>query len=191
MHTTDECQSHVDFENLSLRSVTDLAELAPVISVPGAFHDAPRASAIRSRSLQWVLSTARGVPSKVFERPTSDASVASLVFPPRSRDGETQLGRDRFSRPPREERTASTTRGAFHRDDAERPAIPLRAPVFRVDDPAILPPRLAVRRPFARRGLPLWASPRSPASSSDTSFFGRDVVVRLLQHDTKCRLTAR
>lgn len=107
----------------------------------------------------------RGVNSKfVFERPTSDASVASLVCPSRSRDDEHQLGRDRFPHPPREERTASATRDAFHRDDAERPAIPLRAPAFRVDESAILPPRLAVRRLFARRGLPLWASPRSPAS---------------------------
>jgi hypothetical protein len=35
--------------------------VAPVISVLGAFHDAPRASAIRSRSLQRVFSSARGV----------------------------------------------------------------------------------------------------------------------------------
>lgn len=60
-----------------------------------------------------------------FERPTSDTSVASPVVSPRSRDDEIRFGRDRFPRPPREERTASTTRGAFHRDDAERPATPL------------------------------------------------------------------
>jgi hypothetical protein len=167
-------------------------ELAPVMLVPGAFHDAPRALAIRSRSLQWVFSTATGVTSNdCFERPTFDAPVALLIFPPRSRDSEIQLGRDRFSHPLREERAASTTRDVFHRDDAERPAMLLRAPVLRVDDSAILPPRLAVRHPFARRGLPLWASSRSPASSSNASFFERDVVVRLLQHDTKCRLTAR
>lgn len=153
------------FENLSLRSVTDCIELAPVLAVPGAFHDAPRASAIRSRSLQWMFSTTTGRHFEIaFERPTSDASVASPVGSSRSRDDELQLGRDRFPRPPREERTAATTRDAFHRDDAGGPAMPLRAPVHRVDDPAVLPPRLAVRRLFARRGLPLWASPRSPAS---------------------------
>lgn len=140
-------------------------ELSPVVPVLGAFHDAPRASAVRSRSLQWVFSTATGVMFEIsFERPTSDASVASPVCSPRSRDDELQLGQDRFPHPPREERTASTTRDAFHRDDAGRPAIPFRAPAFRVDDPAVWPPRLAVRHPFARRGLPLWASPRSPAS---------------------------
>jgi hypothetical protein len=57
----------------------------------------------------------RGVTSKIFERPTSDTPVASPVGSPRSRDGVLQLGRDRFPRPPREERTASTTRGIFHR----------------------------------------------------------------------------
>jgi hypothetical protein len=58
----------------------------------------------------------RGVTSKiVFERLTSDTPVASLVGSPRSRDGGLQLGQDRFPRPPREERTASTTRDVFHR----------------------------------------------------------------------------
>ena len=167
MRTTDECQNHADFENLSLRSVTDhLRACARCWQVPGAFHDAPRASAIRSRSLQWVFSTTMGREFRklIFERPTSDAPVASLVRSSRSRDDGLQLGRDRFPHPPREERAASTTRDAFHRDDAGRPAMPLRAPVSRVDDPAVLPPRLAILRPFARRGLPLWASPRSPTS---------------------------
>jgi len=61
MRTTDECQNHADFENLSLRSVTDhLTSLRPMQLVPGAFHDAPHASAIRSRSLQWMFSTTMG-----------------------------------------------------------------------------------------------------------------------------------
>lgn len=88
------------FENLSLRSVTDcVSSLRPMLPVLGAFHDAPCASAIRSRSLQWVFSTASGREFEiVFERPTSDASVASSVCPSRSRDDEHQLGRDRFPR---------------------------------------------------------------------------------------------
>jgi hypothetical protein len=106
----------------------------------------------------------RGVTSKiVFERLTSDTPVASLVGSPRSRDGGLQLGRDRFPRSPREEKTAMTNRGVFHRDDAGRPATsPFRAtPVLREDECAVSPPRFAFRRHFARRGLPLWASPRS------------------------------
>jgi hypothetical protein len=116
MHTTDECHSHADFEYLQLRLATVCLELAPVRPVHGAFHDAPHASAIRSRSLEEVLSPTAGRDFEiVFERPTSDTPVASPVGSPRSRDGGLQLGRDRFPRPPREEKTASTTRGVFHR----------------------------------------------------------------------------
>jgi hypothetical protein len=64
------------FENLSLRSATDRIELALVLPVLGAFHDAPRALATRSRSLQWVFSTASGRDFDCFERFTADASVA-------------------------------------------------------------------------------------------------------------------
>jgi hypothetical protein len=60
MHTTDECHSHADFEYLRLRPVTVCLELAPVRPVHDAFHDAPHASAIRSRSLEEVLSPTAG-----------------------------------------------------------------------------------------------------------------------------------
>jgi hypothetical protein len=155
------------FENLSLRSVTDcVSSLRPMLPVLGAFHDAPCASAIRSRSLQWVFSTASGrefeilfssgpplTPLSPYQfahhaRATMSTSSAEIAFP------ILPVKRERLPRP----ETPSIE------DDAERPAIPLRAPAFRVDESAILPPRLAVRRLFARRGLPLWASPRSPAS---------------------------
>jgi hypothetical protein len=86
MHTIDECHSHADFEYLRLRAITDHLELAPGLPVPGAFHDAPRALVLRSRSLQEVFSPTRGVTSNFFERFTSDAPVASPVGSPRSRD---------------------------------------------------------------------------------------------------------
>lgn len=87
------------FENLSLRSVTDHVELSPALPVPGAFHDAPRASAIRSRSLQWVLFHRTGVISKIdfssgppltppsphrlsrHARATTRSSSAEIAFP--------------------------------------------------------------------------------------------------------------
>lgn len=116
----------------------------------------------------------RGVNSKLFSSGPPLTPLSPHRFAHHARATmSTNSAEIAFPVPPREERTASTTRDAFHRDDAERPAIPLRAPAFRVDESAILPPRLAVRRPFARRGLPLWASPRSPGRRSDTSFFGQ------------------
>lgn len=139
------------------RLPTTFTSLRPMQLVFGAFHDAPRASAIRSRSLQWMFSTTMGreIRKLIFERPTSDAPVALLVCSSRSRDDVHQLGRDRFPRAPREERTASTTRDAFHRDDAEKP------------DDALASTRLPRRRPrgfaTATRRPSTFRPARSPA----------------------------
>lgn len=180
------------FENLSLRSVTDCIELAPLLPVPGAFHDAPRASAIRSRSLQWVLSTARGVTSKLL-------SSGPPLTPPSPRQ---------FAHHARATMSSSSAEIAF-------PALPVkRERLPRPEAPSIetMPtdPRCPCEHPstastiprFCHRGSPSDASspgavsrfglaPVHPRRRSNARFFGRDVVVRLLQHDTKCRLTAR
>jgi len=56
------------------RSATGTIELSPVISVCGALHGAPHASATCSRSLQEVFSPA----VVALEQPTSDTSVTDL-----------------------------------------------------------------------------------------------------------------
>lgn len=61
----------------TIRSATVTIELSPVISVCGALHGAPHASATCSRSLQEVFSPA----VVALEQPTSDASVTELPRP--------------------------------------------------------------------------------------------------------------
>jgi hypothetical protein len=99
----------------------------------------------------------------IIERPTSDVSVASRVCSPRLRTMNTHSAEIAFpALPVKRERLARPEMSSIE-DDAGRPATqPFRAtPVFRESDLAVLPPRFAFRRHFARRGLPLWASPRS------------------------------
>jgi hypothetical protein len=97
----------------AFRSATDAIELAPVVSVCGALHGAPHASATRSRFLQGVLSPAM----VALEQPTSDASVTDLPrsgtfsrartalrfrawnpIAARADDASRKIGQDRFSR---------------------------------------------------------------------------------------------
>jgi hypothetical protein len=165
MHTTDECHSHADFEYLRLRPVTVCLELAPVRPVHGAFHDAPHASAIRSRSLEEVFSPTSG---RDFENLFSSGSPLTSLSPhwlahhARATVGSSSAEIAFPALPVKRERLARPEMSSIE-DDAGRPATqPFRAtPVFRENDLAVLPPRFAFRRHFARRGLPLWASPRS------------------------------
>lgn len=61
----------------TIRSATVTIELSPVISVCGALHGAPHASATCSRSLQEVFSPA----VVALEQPTSGTSVTDLPRP--------------------------------------------------------------------------------------------------------------
>jgi hypothetical protein len=165
MHTTDECHSHADFEYLQLRLATVCLELAPVRPVHGAFHDAPHASAIRSRSLEEVFSPTSG---RDFENlfssgsPLTSLSLHWLAHHARATVGSSSAEIAFPAFPVKRKRLARPEVSSIE-DDAGRPATPpLRVtPVFREVDLTVSPPRFAFRRPFARRGLPLWASPRS------------------------------
>lgn len=130
------------------------SEFPPLLTVLGAFHDAPRASAIRSRSLQKVFSSARGVSYSIDYRAAHLCRLCRLtgLLAALAHD-EHPLGQDRFPHPPREEKTASTTRDGFHRT---MPKDPRHAHPFECERPssASTVPRFCHRGPSSDASLP-------------------------------------
>lgn len=190
MRTTDRCHSHDFDKHPRLVRRPMQSSLRPWLRCVARFHGAPHAEANCSRSVQGVFSPA----VVALEQPTSDAPVThpSHVIDFAMTLGET--GPDRFHCPLVKKEQLLRPEAPFI-DRRSATATPLRMPSPTGADPAVLPPRPDPRCRFARRGLPLWASPRSPLARllrHPGSFFGHSALVeRLLQHDTKRGHTLR